>query len=184
MLAGIIRKVTNQSYEQNFQTRIIDRLGLQNTYLYQNIPNYKTDAISYFWNGFNNYKDASYVKRSLASQLPGAGNLFSTPKDYYKIQVGLSNGQILSHSDFNYLTHLRSKVTDYSGGIYLKNNDTLKSAYGNLAGTHFGDWFQMTTDNQNGLVMFLNQTNNNENDEKDAGFEILNHIKPGLFNQR
>ena len=184
LLAGIIRKVTNQSYEQNFQTRIIDRLGLQHTYLYQNIPNYKTDAISYFWNGVKNYQNASYVKRSLASQLPGAGNLFSTPMDYYKIQAGLYNGQILSRSDFNYLTHLKSKVTDYSGGIYLKNNDTLKSAYGNLAGTHFGTWFQMTTDNQNGLVMFLNQTNDNENDEKDAGFEILNHIKPGFFNQR
>lgn len=184
LLAGIIRQVTNQSYEQNFQTRIVNRLGLQNTYLYQNIPNYKTDAISYFYNGVKNYQNAAYVKRSLASQLPGAGNMFTTPKDYYKIQVGLSNGQILNQADFHYLTHLKSKVTDYSGGIYLKNNDSLKSAYGNLAGTHFGNWFQMTSDNQNGLVMFLNQTDNKENDEKDVGYEILNHIKPGVFNQR
>ena len=111
LLAGIIAKVTNQSYESNFQNRIVNKLGLQHTYLYQNIPRDKTDAISYTYSNGKNYQDAEYVKRSLASQLPGAANMFSTPMDYYKILVGLSNGQILDRSDFNYLTHLKSKVT-------------------------------------------------------------------------
>nr|WP_301050241.1 serine hydrolase domain-containing protein [Lactobacillus intestinalis] len=184
LLAGIIAKVTNQSYESNFQNRIVNKLGLQHTYLYQNIPRDKTDAISYTYSNGKNYQDAEYVKRSLASQLPGAANMFSTPMDYYKILVGLSNGQILDRSDFNYLTHLKSKVTEYSGGVYLKNNDTLMSSYGNLAGTHFGNWFQVTTDMKNGLIMFLNQTDNNENNQKDVGYEILNYIKPNTFTQR
>ncbi|GAA3630240.1 serine hydrolase domain-containing protein [Lactobacillus hamsteri] len=181
LLAGIIKAVTGKSYEQNFQERIIDKLGLDHTYLYQNIPGSMTDAISYVWNGSKNYKQGAYVKRSLASQLVGAGNLFSTPMDYYKMQVGLTNGAILSSSDFHYLTHLKAKITDYSGGVYLKNNETLKMAYGNLAGTHFGDWFQMTTDNQNGLVMFLNQTAGNESANKAVGYQILNHIKANTF---
>lgn len=180
LLAGIIRAVTGKSYEQNFQERIINKLGLQHTYLYQNIPSSMTDAISYTWNG-RNYRNAAYVKSTLASQLPGAGNLFSTPMDYYKMQVGLTDGSILSASDFNYLTHLKSKITNYSGGIYLKNNDTLKMAYGNLAGTHFGNWFQMTTDNKNGLILFLNQTNDNESTVKSVGYQILNHIQPNTF---
>ena len=180
LLAGIIRAVTGKSYEENFQERIVNKLGLQHTYLYQNIPSSMTDAISYNWNN-GSYRNAAYVKRSLASQLPGAGNLFSTPMDYYKMQVGLTDGSILSASDFNYLTHLKSKKTDYSGGVYLKNNDSLKMAYGNLAGTHFGNWFQMTTDNKNGLILFLNQTNDNESTVKSIGYQILNYIKPNTF---
>src|SRR5699024_2676221 len=157
LLAGIIKKVSGQSYETNFNNRIVNKLGLANTYLYQNIPSWKTDPISYIWN-VKNYQDPEYITKTQASQLVGAANMFTTPMDYYKIQVGLSNGAILNKSDFYYLTHLRSRVNNYSGGIYLDNNDTIKSAYGNLGGTHFGIWFQMTTDNRNGLIMFLNQT--------------------------
>lgn len=183
LLVGIIRQLTGQSYEQNFQSRIINKLGLTHTYLYQNIPSGKTDAISYIWNN-KNYQSPAYMKKSVASQIPGAGNLFSTPSDYYKIQCGLSNGQILSSSDFHYLTHLKSKITSYSGGMYLKNNDTLKTAYGNIYGLHFGSWVQLTTDNQNGIIMFLNQTNGNENTQKDVGYEILQKIKANTFTNR
>ena len=101
--------------------------------------------------------------------------------DYYKIQLGLTNGSILSRGDFRYLTHLKSRVNDYSGGLYLDNNDTIKSAYGNLTSTHFGAWIQMTADNRNGLIMFLNQTSGDENAQKQMGYQILNHIKPYTF---
>ena len=184
LLAGIIRQVTGKSYEDNFESRIVKKLNLQRTYLYQGIPKEITDPISYYSNGGKNYQQSSYVKASLASQIPGAGNLFTTTDEYYKIQVGLSDGSILSKDDFYYLTHLKSKVTDYCGGMYLRNKETLKSAYGSFYGLHFGTWVQLTTDNQNGIVMFLNQTNDVENDEKDVGYEILQHIKPNTFVSR
>ncbi|MPW14490.1 serine hydrolase [Lactobacillus helveticus] len=180
LLAGIIKKISGQSYETNFNNRIVNKLGLANTYLYQNIPSWKTDPISYTWN-IKNYQDPEYITKTQASQLVGAANMFTTPMDYYKIQVGLSNGAILNKSDFHYLTHLESRANNYSGGIYLDNNDTIKSAYGNLGGTHFGIWFQMTTDNRNGLIMFLNQTAGDENAQKQVGYQILNHIKPYTF---
>ncbi|MBW8060997.1 class A beta-lactamase-related serine hydrolase [Lactobacillus helveticus] len=180
LLAGIIKKISGQSYETNFNNRIVNKLGLANTYLYQNIPSWKTDPISYTWN-IKNYQDPEYITKTQASQLVGAANMFTTPMDYYKIQVGLSNGAILNKSDFHYLTHLKSRANNYSGGIYLDNNDTIKSAYGNLGGTHFGIWFQMTTDNRNGLIMFLNQTAGDENAQKQVGYQILNHIKPYTF---
>lgn len=181
LLAGIIKKISGQSYEENFNNRIVNKLGLSNTFLYQNIPSWKTDPISYIWNNGKNYQEPEYVSRSLASQLPGAGNMFTTPMDYYKIQLGLTNGSILSRGDFRYLTHLKSRVNDYSGGLYLDNNDTIKSAYGNLTSTHFGAWIQMTADNRNGLIMFLNQTSGDENAQKQMGYQILNHIKPYTF---
>lgn len=181
LLAGIIKKISGQSYEENFNNRIVNKLGLANTFLYQNIPSWKTDPISYIWNNGKNYQEPEYVSRSLASQLPGAGNMFTTPMDYYKIQLGLTNGSILSRGDFRYLTHLKNRVNDYSGGLYLDNNDTIKSAYGNLTNTHFGTWIQMTADNRNGLIMFLNQTSGDENAQKQMGYQILNHIKPYTF---
>lgn len=181
LLTGIIRQVTGKSYEENFQNRIVDALGLKNTYLYQNIPNDKTDPISYYSNGSKNYQNPAYIKQSLASQIPGAGNLFTSPAEYYQIQAGLCNGKILNKDDFYYLTHLKSKVTDYSGGMYLQNNDSLKLAYGSIVAMHFGTWVQLTTDNQNGIIMFLNQTNDNKNDQKAVGYEILQHIKPNTF---
>lgn len=110
--------------------------------------------------------------------------MFTTPIDYYKIQLGLTNGSILSREDFRYLTHLKNRVNDYSGGLYLDNNDTIKSAYGNLTNTHFGAWIQMTADNRNGLIMFLNQTSGDENAQKQMGYQILNHIKPYTFLSR
>lgn len=184
LLTGIIKQVTGKSYEENLQTRIINKLNLQNTYLYQNIPKTMTDPISYYSNGGKNYQNATYLKKSLVSQIPGAGNLFSTPEEYYKIQVGLADGSILSKDDYYYMTHLKSKVINYSGGLYLYNKDNIKNAYGSFMGQHFGTWMQLTADNQNGIVMFLNQTDDNENDEKDVGYEILQHIKPNTFVKR
>ena len=184
LLTGIIKQITGKSYEENLQTRIINKLNLQNTYLYQNIPKTMTDPISYYSNGGKNYQNATYLKKSLVSQIPGAGNLFSTPEEYYKIQVGLADGSILSKDDYYYMTHLKSKVINYSGGLYLYNKDNIKNAYGSFMGQHFGTWMQLTADNQNGIVMFLNQTDDNENDEKDVGYEILQHIKPNTFVKR
>lgn len=184
LLAGIIRQETGQSYKQNVQERIINKLGLKRTYFLEDIPAGMTDGISYTWNQ-KNYQWAQYVKKTQASQLVGAGNLFSAPMDYYRIQLGLTNGQILSRTDFDYMTHLTSRSSNgYSGGLYMKNNDNLKLAYGNLYNTHFGNWIQMTTDNQNGLIMFLNQTQNDENRNKQIGYQILNHIRANTFSAK
>lgn len=184
LLAGIIRQVTGKSYKDNVKERIINPLNLKKTYFLEDVPAGMTDGISYTWNR-KNYQWAQYVKKQQASQLVGAGNLFSTPMDYYRIQVGLTNGKILNKTEFDYMTNLKVKSPNgYSGGMYIENNGTLKSAYGNLYDTHFGNWIQMTSDNQNGLIMFLNQTQNDENRNKAIGYQILNHIKPNTFNAR
>ncbi|WP_242450234.1 serine hydrolase [Lactobacillus sp. LL6] len=187
LLAGIIRQETGDSYANAVNNRVIKPLGLQRTFFYEDIPfKTKTDAISYTYNYSTNknYKNAEYVKQSLASQLPGAGNLFSVPMDYYRIQVGLTNGKILTEDEFKFLTNIQAKVTEYSGGLYIKNDGKLKMAYGNLYGTHFGNWFQMTTDNKDGMIMFLNQNQNNESQNKAIGYEILNHVKANTFTEK
>lgn len=184
LLAGIICKVTGKSYAQNVKTRIIKPLNLHQTYIYQNIPSSKMDAISYLYRNGKNYQASAYANKYVVSQLPGAGNMFSTATDYYKIQEGMYNGKILTAKQFDYLAHLKAKVNTYSGGFYLKKNGTLKLAYGNFGGTHFVNWMQLTTDNQNGIVMFLNQTYGSKNKIKNVGYDILKHIKTKTFVKR
>lgn len=43
---------------------------------------------------------------------------------------------------------------------------------------------QLTTDNQNGIVMFINQTYGGKNRLKSVGYDILKHIKADTFIKR
>ena len=90
LLAGIISKVTGKSYAANVKQRVIRSLKLKQTYIYQQIPRSKTDAISYLYSGGKNYNASTYANRNVVSQLPGAGNLFSTANDYYLSLIHIS----------------------------------------------------------------------------------------------
>lgn len=181
LLAGIIRKVTGKSYATNVKNRIIKPLHLHQTYIYQNIPRKKTDAISYLYRRRKNYQNPVYANKNVVSQLPGAGNLFSAPMDYYKIIKGLSDGKILSAKQYHYMTHLKARKSTYSGGIYARRSGKLQMAYGNFGDTHFANWMQLTKDNKNGMIMFLNQTQDSKSKNKAIGYKILKHIKKNTF---
>lgn len=185
LLAGIIRKTTGKSYASNLKSRIIKPLNLKQTYMYNQIPKGKTDAISYTYRYGRNYQDPQYAPQGLTTQLLGAGDVFSSPKDYYKILVGMQNGKILTKKQFKYMTHLKAKAKDttYSGGLYMRRGGKLEMAYGNFGDTHFANWIQLTSDNQNGIVMFLNQTQD-KNKNKDAGYRVLKKIKFNTFVNR
>lgn len=180
LLAGIISKVTHKSFAENFEERIVKPLNLKNTFLSSNVPNNKVKAISYVW-GTSRYSNAVNCPITLTSQIPGAGNMYTTPMDYYKIQLGLTNGKILTQREFNSLTNLNHRPNNYSGGVYIKNNGKLKMAYGAFDGAHYGNWFQMTSDNKNGIIMFLNVTHGREADNKAVAYTILNNIKANTF---
>lgn len=183
LLAGIISKITGKSYATNLNNRIVKKLGLSRTFVASQVPKSKIKAVSYNWNK-HNYKNGITMKNTVASQIVGAGNLYTTPSEYYKIQVGLTNGKILNKSQFYNMTHLNSRKSSYSGGLYIKKNNKLKLAYGDIKNTHFGTWVQLSNDNKNGIVMFLNQTDNNKNTEKTVGYQILNHIKKNYFSKK
>lgn len=185
LLAGIIRKVTGKSYASNLKSRIIKPLKLKDTYIYKHIPKSKTDAISYTYLHGKNYQDPQVAPKTLTTQMLGAGDVFSTPKDYYKIICGLQNGKILTKKQFKYMTHLKAKSneTTYSGGLYMRRNGKLEIAYGNFGNTHFANWLQLTSNNKNGIVMFLNQTTSKDKN-KDVGYKILKKIKSKTFVSR
>lgn len=181
LLAGIIRKVTGQSYSTNLRKRIIEPLHLRHTFIYKNISRGITDAVSYRYAAGKNYQWPVYANANVVSQMVGAGNVFSTPSDYYKIQLGMTDGKILTARQFKYMTHLKAKKSTYSGGVYIKQNNRLRLAYGNFSDTHFANWMQITNDNRNGLIMFLNQTQDNKSQNKAAAYKILRQIKTKTF---
>lgn len=181
LLAGIIRKVTGKSFDSNLKSRIIKPLKLKNTFEYQDVPKSKLIATSYAYRNGHSYQDPVRVTQALASQLPGAGNLFTTPEDYYKIMQGLYNGKVLTAHQYDYMTTLTSKKTTYSGGVYRRAGGKFKLAYGNIGYTHFSNWMELTPDNSDGIVIFLNQTPNNNGAAKKVGYKILKKLENNFF---
>lgn len=184
LLAGIIRKVTHKSYATNVRNRIVKPLHLKQTFVYSQIPRSKQVAYSYQYRWGRDYQDPLTVNRYVVSQLPGAGNLFSTAADYRKIIAGLSNGKILTKKQYKYMTYMKAKKTSYSGGVYYRRGyrgHHLQLAYGNFGGTHFSNWMQITDDNKNGICIFLNQTKRGSKVAKSIGYQILKHVKAHTF---
>lgn len=176
LLTGIIEKETGKSYSRNFYKRVVKPLKLTHTYIRQDLPKKLHMAVSYQYD----YRNPISYDVPVSTQLPGAGNLLSTPLDFYKIQLGLENGKLLTKPEFHQLTHLKAKKTS-SGGVYLKKHDSIHQAYGALKNAHYGAYMQLTSDNKNGIIMMVNQRQQNENQLKKIAYQILKQIKPHTF---
>lgn len=178
LLAGIIEKETGKSYSRNFYQRVAKPLKLTHTYIRQDLPKKLHMAVSYRYN----YRNPVSYDIPVSTQLPGAGNLLSTPEDFYKIQLGLENGKILTKKEFHQLTHLKTKKKS-SGGVYIKKHDNIHQAYGALNKAHYGAYMQLTKDNKNGIIMMVNQRQQNEKQLKKIAYQILKQIKPHTFSK-
>ena len=159
ILAGILKKITNQSYEQLVNTRIIQKLGLKHTFFWDQKPSNAVVAESAHSDGKQDNQDPAFPSQSLLSSVVGAGNLYSTPEDYLKIQQGLEDGQILIKDDYNYLAysgHTSLGNNGYHGGLYHED-DNQKWVRGTLSNTSYENGMDMDEDNQNGVILFTNQ---------------------------
>lgn len=176
LLAGIISKVTGKSYKANFERLIAKRLGLRHTFLFGQVPKGYYVADSY------NGQNQAMLTKTRMSQLVGAAQVVTTPSDYYKFVSSLGN-RLLAPQDYYLMTHLKSKITHYCSGFYIKKNGKIKLAYGAIGGMHYGSYYQLTSDNKNGIVMFVNQRNMNENQLKAVGYQILKKINSKDFSK-
>lgn len=172
MLSGIIRKVTQKSYQENLQERVIKPLKLQHTYFWDNRPKTMVFPESYVSENGRNYQNDHYVAtQSLFSSLLGAGNLFLTVDDMLQIQRGLTNGKLLTQAEYHQLAEIDQDK--YGGGIWHK--DGVKSIYGGLGGYStcvYGD-----EDNHNLVILFANQA------PKDGTGSLASEIYQIISNQ-
>lgn len=116
LLAGIIMQVTNESYKQNVIEDILQPLGLNSTYFYQDIPEgtnlvYPNYVKTHIQQAFFNYD----IKKQM-SLLIGAGQIYSTPADYFKFLNALMEGKLIPKKDFPFFFPLHNH--DYYNGLY------------------------------------------------------------------
>ncbi|CAH0419356.1 serine hydrolase domain-containing protein [Periweissella ghanensis] len=116
LLAGIIMQVTNQSYKQNVTEDILQPLGLNNTYFYQDIPEgtnlvYPNYVKTHIQQAFFNYD----IRKQM-SLLIGAGQIYSTPADYFEFLTALMEGKLIPKKDFPLFFPVHNH--DYYNGLY------------------------------------------------------------------
>lgn len=154
LLAGIIAKVTKQSYTANLQSRIINKLGMKDTKVVGN-QNLDTSsvALSYVRKGKTDYSNPQTVSLPRLSAIPGAGNLLTTPSDYYKFILGLQNGSVLTASQYQQLVSYGSV---YSSGLYVDQKG-LKYNNGSFGGQGFHTAYYASANNYHMAIVFENQ---------------------------
>ncbi|KRL22419.1 beta-lactamase [Lentilactobacillus kisonensis DSM 19906 = JCM 15041] len=155
LLAGIIAKVTGKSYASNLQTNILDKLGMKNTVIVDgDQPTIKSViAVGYTDDGKTNYANIHAVSLPRLSAIPGAGNLLSTPSDYYKFVLGLQDGDVLTAKQYQQLVSYGSV---YSGGVYVTRSG-VKYNNGSFGGTSFHTGYYASNNNYHLALVFTNQ---------------------------
>lgn len=124
----LVEKLTGKYYEEALKERIINKIGLKDTYTGASI-----DAAN---NESNSYKYVTKWEKqpeTHASILFGSGALVSTPADMAKFIEGLFNGKLVSQESLNQVTQnkLGIETFTYNGKTY----------YGHTGGIDgFGSW--------------------------------------------
>ncbi|WP_375180185.1 serine hydrolase domain-containing protein [Enterococcus rotai] len=151
LLAGIISKLTGQTYEEVVQKRVINKLALRHTYFWDQVPKNEPLPKPYFYMGQDYQADPFPASEKLFSSLLGAGNLYMSTEDFWVFIQSLANGQLFEQKEYARLASAGQK--GYQAGLFYF--DDLKYSEGNLGGYDtviYGD-----QKNQNLVILFANQ---------------------------
>ena len=137
MLALIIEKITNQSYEDAMKQIIFEPLGMKNTYVFNYKRDKDTAVTSYKGNKVEigtDYLDAVY----------GDKNIYSTPRDLLKFDRARNAANFLT-TELNAMVYKpysneRKGTKNYGLGIRMVNWDTGQNFY-----FHNGWWHGNTS---------------------------------------
>ncbi|WMB63370.1 serine hydrolase domain-containing protein [Lactiplantibacillus pentosus] len=149
-LTGIIDQLTGKSYRDNLQTSIVAPLGLQHTFIYDQVPANAVHPQPYTYS--NGVTIARTISTNLLSSELGCGNLYASVGDFYTFINSLVNGHVVTPAGFQELADHLQPV--YSGGIYYRPDGTLRigGADNSLYSLYIG-----TTDGKVAMVLFANQ---------------------------
>ncbi|KGO94051.1 serine hydrolase domain-containing protein [Flavobacterium subsaxonicum] len=111
LLGYIIQDITKKTYKENVTTRIINKIGLKNTYYYGKINPKKKEAYSY------SFKDSQWALREEWHETiaGAAGGLQSTPTDLTKFATALFNGKIIKPES---LAEMNKMDLGYGRGLF------------------------------------------------------------------
>jgi CubicO group peptidase (beta-lactamase class C family) len=104
LLGGIIEKLTNQSYAANVQKRIVDKIGLKDTYYPSDkVDTSKKESYSYLFNG-TEWEKVDEWGNDVAF---AAGGIISTPDDLTKFMYDLFKGKIVKPTSLELMKDLK-----------------------------------------------------------------------------
>lgn len=120
LLAGILEKVSHQSYRQLFTHQIIDKLKLKRTAFAYALPTNRDSAIGY--SVPNHIPGISYLQpfnRRLVLERNelGTGQLYMSVGDLYRVVSAITQGKIIKQADVTKL-YAKGSISGYGGGLY------------------------------------------------------------------
>lgn len=104
LLGYIIESITGKSYSTNIKERILDKIGLKNTFVAENEQDIK-DIKSYLFDGKDWFEDVS----SHPSLPYSAGAMVSTVSDLNQLMYHIFHGNIVTDSSLAKMQQLKSK---------------------------------------------------------------------------
>ncbi|ANJ13140.1 serine hydrolase domain-containing protein [Lactiplantibacillus plantarum] len=123
LLAGIIRKVTGQSYQHFFTTHFIDKLNLNETGFL--IRGQGQDATTGYRaladQTLPNYDQTMPESKSQMANELGTGQVYMSTADLFTVESAILKGQLLSKKNVAIL-HTRTATGEYGGGVYNMSN--------------------------------------------------------------
>jgi D-alanyl-D-alanine carboxypeptidase len=111
LLGQILEEVYKESYQNLLHKKIIEPLGLKNTYIVHNIQLDKNESFSYV---YNKTKWEKFPETNL-SLAKAAGSITSSPKDLNIFFRNLLNGKLVSESS---LEHMKTIVRRHGMGLF------------------------------------------------------------------
>lgn len=156
-LASIIQKVSGMRCEQFFDEKIVQPLGLKNTYIYNiTMPSYPVSRVFgfHYENGKPVQDDLQYVDGII-----GDGNIYSTAEDLYKWDQALYTEKLVMKETFREAItpgKLNDGVlTGYGFGWFVDSSGNVSHSGGWVA---FGTYIHRYMNNQQTLI-FLENSN-------------------------
>lgn len=152
LLAGIISRLTGKSYEENLQERIIRPLHLNHTWSWDQLPENAVKPQAYLHEKGKDYQPDPFENSDrLFSSLLGAGNLYMTATDMWRLQQGMTDGRLLTETQYRQLADIDSE--EYSGGLW--HTAGRKVIHGSLGGFDTAVYGDET--NETLVILFGNQ---------------------------
>lgn len=119
LLAGIVEKLTGQSYEQAVKTRLFQPLGLQNAQagFMWDFAGQTNRTTSYMSGGdLSTYEKIARESQADMHRELGTGNIYATPYAFFQLQQAIIQGKYV---DWTAIATLRDSTGgQYAGGVY------------------------------------------------------------------
>jgi len=118
LLGYILEQIEGKSYKKVLKDRIVDKLGLQNTYFGGPIDIGNNETLSYIYDEDQNNKLIEASQENLSN--PGAaGGIVSNTSDLTTFITGLFNGELITKESLQLMTTVSDKGICY--GVFFGN---------------------------------------------------------------